>query len=356
MQIVLLVAGIVSLFIPGQVPTGVVLIGLTLFNAVMGLSQEGKAEASVAALQKMMVVKAKVRRDGELVAVPDGGARARRHRQHRGRRPGARPTAGSSRRPRSRSTSRPSPARAARCPSRSTPVASRLALGDRIDMAFMNTQVTRGAGDDRRHDDRHGDRGRPYLRDAAGDRGREDAADQAARRADQPDPGHRRPRAPASIAIGSRRDQPFEVLFLDRGRVRRLGHSDRPAGRCHDRPRRSGTQKLAAAGAIVKRLRSVETLGSTSAINSDKTGTLTLNQMTSVADGDRRPPLHDHRRGLLDRRADQARRRRADVPLDPLPAADGAVRRRRVEDGALVGDPTEGALVVLAAKGGVDPS
>ncbi len=43
-----------------------------------------------------------------------------------------------------------------------------------------------------------------------------------------------------------------------------------------------GSQTLAAAGAIMKRLRSVETLGSTSALNSDKTGTLTLNQMTAV--------------------------------------------------------------------------
>ena len=43
-----------------------------------------------------------------------------------------------------------------------------------------------------------------------------------------------------------------------------------------------GTQALAKAGAIMKQLRSTETLGSTSAINTDKTGTLTLNQMTAV--------------------------------------------------------------------------
>ena len=44
MQIVLLAAGILSLFLPDQVATGVVLIGLTLLNAAMGLNQEGKAE------------------------------------------------------------------------------------------------------------------------------------------------------------------------------------------------------------------------------------------------------------------------------------------------------------------------
>src|SRR3954452_3371055 len=70
MQIVLLVAGIVSLFIPNQALTGVVLILLTLFNAFLGLNQEGKAEASVAALAKMMVVKAKARRGDTMVEVP----------------------------------------------------------------------------------------------------------------------------------------------------------------------------------------------------------------------------------------------------------------------------------------------
>jgi P-type Ca2+ transporter type 2C len=39
-----------------------------------------------------------------------------------------------------------------------------------------------------------------------------------------------------------------------------------------------GTERLAQAGAIMKRLASAQTLGFTSAINSGKTGTLTMNQ------------------------------------------------------------------------------
>jgi P-type Ca2+ transporter type 2C len=70
MQIVLLVAGIVSLYPVKELETGLVLIFLTLFNAVLGLRQEGKAAAAVAALQKMMIVKARVTRDGELVQLP----------------------------------------------------------------------------------------------------------------------------------------------------------------------------------------------------------------------------------------------------------------------------------------------
>ena len=62
MQIVLLVAGIGSIWPLHELGTGLVLLFLTLFNAVLGLNQEGKAAAAVAALQKMMIVKARVRR------------------------------------------------------------------------------------------------------------------------------------------------------------------------------------------------------------------------------------------------------------------------------------------------------
>ena len=46
------------------------LLFLTLFNAVLGLRQEGEAATAVAALQKMMIIKAKVKRDGRLVEIP----------------------------------------------------------------------------------------------------------------------------------------------------------------------------------------------------------------------------------------------------------------------------------------------
>ena len=70
MQIVLLVGGVVSLYPLKELETGVVLILLTLFNAVLGLRQEGKAAAAVAALQQMMIVTARVMRDGELQQIP----------------------------------------------------------------------------------------------------------------------------------------------------------------------------------------------------------------------------------------------------------------------------------------------
>src|SRR3954465_1804415 len=70
MQIVLLAAGVISIYPVKQPGTGVMILLLTLLNAVLGLSQEGKAAAAVAALAKMMIIKARVRRDGKLAQLP----------------------------------------------------------------------------------------------------------------------------------------------------------------------------------------------------------------------------------------------------------------------------------------------
>jgi Ca2+-transporting ATPase len=116
-----------------------------------------------------------------------------------------------------------------------------------------------------------------------------------------------------------------------------------------------GTRLLAQANAIMKRLRSTETLGATSAICSDKTGTLTLNQMTAVelTIPGRRYAVSGggySTEGQIKKVAGDP-----DVPLEqfmlPLALACDAVL---TSTGEMIGDPTEGALVVLAEKGGLD--
>jgi P-type Ca2+ transporter type 2C len=70
MQLVLLGAAIVSIVALQEFSTGIVIIALTVLNAVLGLNQEGKAAESVAALQKMLLIKAHVRRDGVKADIP----------------------------------------------------------------------------------------------------------------------------------------------------------------------------------------------------------------------------------------------------------------------------------------------
>lgn len=116
-----------------------------------------------------------------------------------------------------------------------------------------------------------------------------------------------------------------------------------------------GAKRLADAKAIVKNLGDVETLGATSAINSDKTGTLTLNEMMvrklyyrgewfSVSgDGYEKSGRIT---GAAGRPTPDFARLAYGLCLD----SDATVS----DHGKVVGDPTEAALVVLAAKLGVD--
>ncbi|MCY1136841.1 HAD-IC family P-type ATPase [Actinoplanes sp. Pm04-4] len=353
MQLVLLAAGLGSLFPLKQWGTGVLLIALTLLNAALGLHQEGKAAAAIDALQKMMIIKTKVRRDGTLAELPaeelvpgdvvlvEAGDVV------------------------------PADGRLLRAATleidesaltgESLPVAKNVEaiakvdtdLGDRADMAYMNTNVTRGSGE--------------LVVTATGmttEVGRISGMLQTEKDAETP---LTRQLAKltnqilivagialfASVIINLARGNSFNVVFTA---AIAFAISAIPTGlpAVVTTILSLGTQLLAKANAIVKRLRSTETLGSTSAINSDKTGTLTLNQMTAIemTIPGRRYTISGGgyaTDGTIKRVAGQP-----DVPLEefllPMILASDAV----VSEGRLIGDPTEGALVVLAEKGGLD--
>lgn len=130
-----------------------------------------------------------------------------------------------------------------------------------------------------------------------------------------------------------------------------------------------GTAAMAGRRAIVRRLPAVETLGSVSVVCTDKTGTLTRNQMTAVRvvlpggagvqvlevegagyapDGgfrqDDRPVIPAGHEGLMH------------LARCALLCNDAELHRSEDGDWTLAGDPTEGALLTLALKAGLDPA
>ena len=115
----------------------------------------------------------------------------------------------------------------------------------------------------------------------------------------------------------------------------------------------SGSRELAAHGAVVKSLDSVETLGSTSAINSDKTGTLTMNQVTVVEVIDPTDRFSITGMGYgLDGEVHHAAGNTNTIEDAILPFL--ITNDAKLVDGKVVGDPTEGALLVLGHKAKLD--
>jgi len=125
-----------------------------------------------------------------------------------------------------------------------------------------------------------------------------------------------------------------------------------------------GVSRMAQRHAVIRKLPAVESLGGTTVICSDKTGTLTKNEMTVQAilaggesfevDGAGYEPIG---RILLDGQAVESTNRPAlrDCLLAGALCNDAQLVEREGR-WAIVGDPTEGALLVAARKDGIDPS
>jgi Ca2+-transporting ATPase len=351
MQIILLVAAVVSLLIK-EWSTGVLLVLLTVLNAVVGLRQEGKAESAMNALKSMMKATARVRRDGSESVIPaeqvvvgdvvliaagdevpaDGRIIA----------------ASALQIDESALTGESTPA----AKGTETLADGKLGPGDQVNMAFMNTPVTHGSGT------------MIVTGTGAGTEvGKISGMLSATAREESPLTIEMNRltlwiAAAAGLtmivmfALGRARGRAWDDLFTAAISLA-IAAIPEALPTVAQMILSIGGVDLAKRNAIVKDLPSVETLGFTSAINSDKTGTLTMNQMTAVevVDPADRYTVSGTGYGLEGKVHHAAGTAAAlEEPILPYLVASDA----KLVDGKVVGDPTEGALLVLGYKAGLD--
>ncbi|QIY72359.1 cation-translocating P-type ATPase [Streptomyces sp. RLB1-33] len=351
MQIVLVAAAIVSLLIK-EWTTGILLIVLTLLNAVVGLRQEGKAESAMNALQSMMKATARVRRDGteaeipaeqlvvgDIVLIAAGDQVAA---------DGRIIEASALQIDESALTGESVPASK---DARTLPGA-RPAPGDQTNMAFMNTPVTHGSG--------------VFVVTATGV-GTEVGKISGMLSATETEvppltkeldtltlwiTGAAGLTMIVMFALGRQRDQAWDVLFVSAVSLA-IAAIPEALPTVTQAILSVGSLNLAKWNAIVKELPSVETLAFTSAINSDKTGTLTMNQMTAVEVVSPTDRYTVSGTGYgLDGKIHHAAGSSTGIEDAILPYV--VASDAKLVDGKVVGDPTEGALLVLAHKAGLD--
>lgn len=353
MQIILLVAAVASLAI-GQLSMFVLLVVLTLLNAIVGMRQEGKAASAMNALQAMVVSKVQVRRDGALVEIDPSeivpgdivplvaGGKVPAD--------GRVLVSNALQIDESQLTGESTPA------SKQVAVPStdpQLALGDRIDMAFNTCDVTHGSGE-------------MVVTETGGSTQVGQVASMLRTTTSELPPLARQMNvitlwiaAAAGVTmivmfiLGAARHLAFRHLF-DTAVALAIAAIPEALPSVVIVILSVGSVALAKRNAIVKSPSSVETLGEVSAINSDKTGTLTLNQMTIVT-------VVDSGQELRVTGDDQEARGRVLAPAGSTPDYAKLVlpyvvaNDADVKDGRAVGDPLDTAFLMLAEKAGVDP-
>jgi len=352
MQIVLIVAAIVSLFI-AEYRTFLLLVLLTIFSATIGYKQEAKAGASVAALNRMMKVVAKVRRDGGIsrieaegivpgdIVIVDAGDRVPAD---------GRVIAAANLQIDESALTGESTAVEKTSEVIATPDPP---LGDRLNMAFMDTNVTRGHGEILVTE--------TGMRSAVGH-----IATMLKEQKEEKTPLTRQVDRVtlfiigmavlaflSIVVIGLSEGEDFTTLFTI-GVSLAIGSIPDGLPAVVITILAVGTVAMAAKGAIIKSLPAVETLGSTSAINSDKTGTLTLNQMTVRVVSTLRHRYVVSGEGYSFEGRIERTEGEAEENLDPVLFSCALCIDTEIRDGEVIGDPTEGALWALAEKGGIN--
>ena len=360
--LILIAAAIIS-FVLGEVKDAIVIISIVIVNAFLGIYQEGKAEKSLDALKKMSSPNAKVIRNGKIEEIPardlvpgdivslDAGDII------------------------------PADLRLiessnlkieeASLTGESLPVEKNaninfhrdVSLGDRVNMAYMSTIITYG-------------RGKGLVVGTGHDTEIGNIATMIQSFEDESTPLQKQLNQLGKFlgigtificilvfGIGLLQKRPLLDMFM-------ISISLAVAAIPEGLPAivtivlAIGMNKMVKKNAIVKRLLAVETLGSTTYICSDKTGTLTQNEMTVVkiyTDGKILDVSGGGYNPSGDFKADNNAINPKDIgDLETLLSMATLVNDadlEKTEDGyKVIGDPTEGALITLGGKGNISKS
>lgn len=351
MIIILIVAALISI-VAHEVLDGIVILGIVVLNAVLGITQERKASNALAALKSMAAPKAKVIRQGKVTLVDSKDLV-----------PGdiVKLEAGDyvpadmilSEVVNLKIDESALTGESVAVEKRLGIVEEDAALGDRTNSAFMSTIVTYGRGT-----------GIATSTGMSTEIGK--IANMLNETEDRKTPLQEKLTSFGKmlgiicilvcimiIGLGVIRDEPLLEVFMT---AISLAVAAIPEGlpAVVTVVLAMGVTRMVSRHAIMKNIGAVETLGSTTVICTDKTGTLTQNKMTVLKvydsfsewdvtgtgygfDGDIQSKDHDDHK-----------------EIEKLLLAAVLCNDAKIKEDSVIGDPTEGALVVLAAKGGID--